>query len=47
MEVEARLVSGTAPIGSTMTLGLSSVAQASAVSAYASIVGPKSLSAST
>lgn len=42
-EVAAFLVSGTAPLGSTFIAGLSPSAQASAVSAYASIVGPKSL----
>jgi hypothetical protein len=46
-EVEARLVSGTAPVGSTMTLGLSSAVQGSAVSGYSGVVGPKSLSNST
>lgn len=47
LEVEARLVSGTAPVGSTMTLGVSPTVQSSAVSAYAGVVGPKSQSASS
>src|ERR1043166_2292937 len=42
-EVEARLVSGTAPVGSTMTLGLSSAVPGSAVSGYSRVVRPKAL----
>lgn len=47
VDAVAFLVSGTAPVGSTAIAGLSSAAQASAVSAYSGVVGPKALNAST
>lgn len=47
IEVEARLVSGTAPVGSTAMLGLSKTVQSAAVAAYAGVVGPISNSGST
>lgn len=47
LEIEARLISGTSPVGASMLCGLSPTVQAAAVSGYSGVVGGKSLSAST